>query len=88
MFTYCLSSIFLGRDSVMGGLCTIEERAELHGRKIRNFYPKLLRAGIEAVLRKRIKCMSVVVQLCTRVHVHGLNLHLSEDFTVDSFALS
>jgi len=37
---------------------------------------------------KTHKMHVVVVQLCTRVHVHGLNLHLSEDFTVDFFALS
>lgn len=49
-------------------------------RKMQNFYPKLLRAGIEAVPRKRIKCMSVVVQLCVCVHVHESNLHLSKDF--------
>lgn len=47
-------------------------------RETRNFYPKLLRVGIEAVPRKRIKYMSAVVQLCARVH--GSNLHLSKDF--------
>lgn len=47
-----------------------ERAGDYMERKTRNFYPKLLRAGIEAVPRKRIKCMSVVVRLCTRAYAH------------------
>lgn len=76
----------------MGGLCGIERRGqETTRRKTRNFYPKLLRAGIEAVPRKRIKYMSGVVQLCARVHVHTwVEFAFIQGFlfTVDSFAPS